>query len=168
MVGRPGTGSKRRCPAGVDRTRRDDDTDVIADLGCLRAEDVDAEITQWDGAAGSRIATIEITNVGGRSCTVPSLARLQLVDGAGTVLIDGAEPTHATFLTMDPDAVLTTLVEASNYCGRAASPRVTVDFLLGKELLYVATPLTESDGSLPPCNGPGSPGSIQMQPWSPR
>ena len=131
-----------------------------------QAEDVDAEITRWEGAAGSRIADIELTNVGGRACSVPSLMRLQLVDGAGTVLIDGAEPTNATFLTVPPDVVLTTLVEASNYCGGAPSPRVTVDFLLGKELLFLATPLTDSDGTLPPCNGPGSPASIQMQPWS--
>ena len=133
-----------------------------------RAEDVDAEITQWEGAAGSRIANIELTNVGQRSCTLPSQARLQLVDGAGMVLIDGAEPTHATFLMVAPGAVLTTLVEASNYCGRAPTPRVTVNFLLGNELLFLATPLTASDGTLPPCNGPGSPASIQMQPWSAR
>ena len=46
----------------------------------------------WEGAAGSRIADVELTNAGAGACTLETLERPQLIDGPGRVLIDGATP----------------------------------------------------------------------------
>lgn len=126
-----------------------------------------ARITQWDGAAGHRIATVELTSIGVVPCTIRALAQPQLVDGQGTVLIDGAPPAPSALLTLDPGVVLTTLVQDSNYCGPAPAPPVTVAFTLaGGAGRIVAAPLTPTDTSgVPPCLGPGSPGTIEMRPW---
>jgi hypothetical protein len=127
--------------------------------------DVDAVITRWEGAAGNRIADVTLTNTSQRRCTVQSLARPQLVDGNGDVLIKGSDPTSFKLLALEPGDVLTTLVDTSNYCGSAPRPPVTVDFVERDGALIVATALTPTDTTLPPCNGPGQPGAIQMQPW---
>ena len=128
-----------------------------------------ARISQWDGATGHRIATIELTNIGAIPCVIGALAQPQLVDAPGTVLIDGAPPPPAAALALDPGGVLTTLVQGSNYCGPAPIPPVTVAFILsGGAGRIVAVPLTPTDTSgVPPCLGPGGPGSIEMQPWGP-
>jgi hypothetical protein len=138
-----------------------------ATIGECTPDDVDAVITRWEGAAGNRIADVTLTNTSQRRCTVPSLSRPQLVDGGGEVLIKGSDPTSFKLLVMEPGDVLTTLVDASNYCGSAPRPPVTVDFVQHNALI-VATALTPTDTTLPPCNGPGQPGAIQMQPWAKR
>lgn len=127
-----------------------------------------ARITEWTGAAGHRIAAVTLTNAGAGSCTVPALWQPQLVDGAGNVLIDGAVAAPSVALTMTPGGVLSTLVQDSNYCGPDALTPVSVAFVLpGGAGRIVATPLSPSDTSgVPPCLGPGSPSSIEMQPWA--
>jgi hypothetical protein len=89
----------------------------------------------------------------------------QLVDGRGAVLIDGAEPGTSAEMSFAPGAVVTTLVQASNYCGPAPVAPVSVAFVV-PEGRTVATPVSPTDQTLPPCNGPGSPGSIEMHPWA--
>ena len=61
---------------------------------------------------------------------------------------------------------MTTLVSASNYCGPAPQSPVRVAFVLGDGRRIVAAPATQGDTSVPPCNGPGQPGAIEMQPWA--
>ena len=63
---------------------------------CLATE-IDGQILGWQGAAGSRIADVEITNISDRSCLVGGTPDLQMVDAAGRVLLDSttAEP-HPT------------------------------------------------------------------------
>jgi hypothetical protein len=139
----------------------------VTTTGECTPDEVDAVITKWEGAAGNRIADVELTNIGQRRCTVHSLSRPQLVDGKGGVLIKGSDPTTFKLLAMEPGDVLRTLVDASNYCGSSPRPPVTVDFVQDNALI-VATALTPTDTTLPPCNGPGQPGSIQMQPWGPQ
>jgi len=128
-----------------------------------------ARITEWTGAAGHRIASVELTNAGTASCTINALSQPQLIDGQGTVLIDGAPPAPSALLTVNPGAILRTLVQDSNYCGPAPVPPVTVAFILpGGAGRILATPLTPTDTSgVPPCNGPGSLGDIEMQAWGP-
>jgi hypothetical protein len=142
-------------------------TAASASGGACRPEDIDARITQWEGAAGSRIADVELTNTGSMACGLERMAKPQLVSGQGDVLIDGATPAATTVIAFAPGDVLKTLVRASNYCGPAAQRWVSVAFVTSYDALFVAAPLTPTDTTLPPCNGaPGSAGTIEMQPWA--
>jgi hypothetical protein len=127
---------------------------------------VAARITLWEGAAGHRIAHVELKNVGADPCKVPSLERPQLLDGHGAVLINGASPAASTLLTVAPGATLKTLVQDGNYCGAAPAAPVTVAFVLPSGQKIVAAPVSPTDATVPPCNGAGSPADIQMQPWT--
>lgn len=129
-----------------------------------------ARVIRWEGAAGSRIASVDLANAGSVPCLVFSLARPQLLDGTVTVLIDGGQPSTSPPLLVQPGAVLKTEVRASNYCGPVPAAPVTVAFVIQDGLgRVVAVPTTATDTSgVPPCNGAaGSPGSIDMQPWAP-
>ena len=129
-----------------------------------------ARITGWEGAAGQRVAHVEVTNAGAAPCRMRALDRPQLVDGHGAVLIDGVVPAASAELTMPAGGVLKTSLETSNYCGPTPIAPVSVAFVFpGGSGRFVATPLSASDVSgLPPCLGaPGSAGSITMQPWAP-
>ena len=135
-------------------------------IGPCAPGDLASRITLWEGAAGHRIAHVEMTNTGSSPCTIRSLARPQLVDGRGAVLIDGTEPASSELLTMDPGSVLTTLVQDGNYCGPAPMPPVSVAFVMPQGRI-VATPVSPTDATLPPCLGQaGSAGTIDMQPWA--
>lgn len=125
-----------------------------------------ARITAWGGAAGNRIADVELTNTGTLTCTLRALARPQLVDGTGAVLIDGVTPTSKALVTVAPGDVVKTLVSDSNYCGPDPIPPVSVAFVLGGGGRIVATPFSPTDATVPPCNGAGSGSSIGMHPWA--
>ncbi len=141
---------------------------LTASAGRCAPEDVDARITMWEGAAGSRIATVNLASVGSTPCDLETVAKPRLVDGGGNVLIDGSTPSAPTSIRLAPGDVLGTLVQASNYCGPAPEPPVSVAFATSDGASIVATPLSATDAMLPPCNGgPGSAGTIEMQPWRP-
>jgi hypothetical protein len=123
-----------------------------------------ARITAWEGAAGSRIGDISVKNIGAVACDLPEPKSLALVDGANRTLISGVGPDgSATHLAAGE--TVTTLVDASNYCGAAPAAPVTVRFdLAGHDLK--ADPVSPTDATVPPCNGATVAASIQMQPWS--
>jgi hypothetical protein len=129
---------------------------------------LEARITLWEGAAGHRIAHVSLKNANPEACTVQAVARPQLVDGSGAVLIDGTAPSSPDpILTVEPGATLTTLVDADNYCGPAPKAPVMIVFVLADRQI-TAEALTPSDDTVPPCLGnPGSAGTIQMHPWAP-
>ena len=127
-----------------------------------------ARITMWEGAAGHRIAHVEVTNDGSKPCLMEAMARPQLIDGDdGSVLIDGVSPTSTALIPMAPGDIFTTLVQDGNYCGPAPVPPVSVAFLLSDGGWVVASPVSPTDATLPPCLGEGEPATIEMQPWSP-
>ena len=126
-----------------------------------------ARIKSWEGAAGSRIATVELTNRGTASCLLEATDRPQLLDGAGTVRIDGQSPATTTHLTLAPGAVVTTLVEASNDCKPEPVPPIRIAFVFSDGRRLVAEPVSPTDTTDPPCNGAGSPATIDMHPWAP-
>src|SRR4051794_7905050 len=135
--------------------------------GPCAASNLAARITSpWGGAAGNRIADVELTNSGTQACTLRAVERPQLVDATGSVLIDGSAPKSSTVVTIAPGDVVTTQVSDTNYCGPAPSPPVTVAFVLSAGDRIVATPFSPTDATVPPCNGPGSPSSISMHPWA--
>jgi hypothetical protein len=135
-------------------------------IGACAPAALAAKITMWEGAAGSRIADVEVTNTGRVACMLEKLERPQLIDGAGRVLIDGSAPKTGGVLELAPGGRVTTLVEASNYCGAAPVPPVRVAFILRDGKRFVAAPPTPTDATVPPCNGPGQPAAIGMQPWA--
>jgi len=129
-----------------------------------------ARVTAWDGAAGHRIASVELVNTGPGPCSMFAGARVQLMDGSGYILIDGAPPAASAVLVVAAGGVLTTVVQDGNYCGPAPVPPVTVAIIFPDGLgRVVASPVSAGDVSgVPPCMGEaGSAGDIEMQPWSP-
>jgi hypothetical protein len=125
-----------------------------------------ARITAWEGAAGSRIAHVELTNTGTTPCLLETLDRPQLVNGDGSVRIDGKRPSSTDHLTVAPGAVLTTLVSASNDCKPSPVPPVSVAFVFADGRKLVAEAVSPTDTTTPPCNGAGSPATIDMHPWA--
>jgi hypothetical protein len=96
------------------------------------------------------------------------MQRPQLVDGHGSVLIDGANPTTTKTITMAPGDVVKTLVDDANYCGPEPAAPVSVAFVFAGGQRIVASPLSPTDATVPPCNGtPGSAGEISMHAWAP-
>lgn len=136
--------------------------------GACAVADLHARIIMWEGAAGQRTAQLDVTYAGSERCVLRSTDRPQLVDGAGSVLIDGQDPSISASISVAPGDVLTTLVQVGNYCGPAPAPPVSVRFVLGGGSRIVATPFSPTDATVPPCLGSGAPSEIGMQPWSPR
>lgn len=141
---------------------------TAAPIEACRMAALAARVTAWNGAAGNRIGTIVLSNHGTVACKLQVTDRPQLVDGAGTVLIDGDAPSHPGSIEVAAGATVTTEVDAANYCGPAAPAPVTVAFEFSNGDRLLATALSAADTSgLPDCMGPGSPGMISMHPWAP-
>jgi hypothetical protein len=136
-------------------------------IGACDTNNLAARITMWEGAAGSRIGHVELTNTGTGACTIRTLERPQLVDGHGSVLINGTDPTSTKTIAVGPGDVLKTLVDDANYCGPDPAPPVSIAFVFASGSRIVASPLSPSDDTVPPCNGnPGSAGEITMHAWA--
>ena len=141
----------------------------VPTIGFCTQADIALRIHDWQGAAGHRIATLDLRNIGGASCTWPVLDQPQLVDGSGAILINGAAAAPGEVLTLAPGDRLSTLVQDGNYCRQNPMAPVTVAFVLpGGSGRVIADPVSQTDlDGVPPCNGSaGSPGDIEMQPWS--
>ena len=142
---------------------------AVPSIGACAPATLVARITLWEGAAGQRIAHVEVTNTG-PTCTLSAMAQPQLVESHGAVLINGAVPATSALLTVGAGGLLKTLVQAGNYCGPAPAAPVTVAFVLtGSTGRVVALPFSATDTSgVPPCLGaPGSAGNMEMHPWAP-
>lgn len=140
---------------------------VEASGGPCTAADLAARIMLWEGAAGQRIADVDLTNHGRTDCLLDVLARPQLVDGTAAVLIDGPAPGSSGQITLAPGAVVKTLVAAGNWCKPAPQPPVSVAFVFADGQRVIADPLSPNDATMPPCNGAGVPATIAMHPWAP-
>lgn len=141
----------------------------VPTIGLCLPSDLSARITMWDGATGHRIATVELRNAGSSACLWPTLDQPQLIDGSGAILISGAVAAAGEVLNLAPGDVVTTLVQDANYCRPAPIAPVTVAFVMpGGAGRVVAAPVSATDfEGIPPCNSSaGSPGDIEMHPWS--
>lgn len=135
-----------------------------AGLAQCRVDELQGQIVGWEGAAGSSIATVTLRSSAPSACRVMDY-QLALVDGAGRglELIVGTEVLPG--FTLEPGQTATAAVQASNYC-LAATPREPVSLRLdGAEEDLVFLPAADGSSGVPPCNGPGTPGSISQQPW---
>src|SRR5439155_17049317 len=134
-------------------------------LACTAAE-ISVRAIDWTGAAGSRIASLKVTNAGGAPCLFPTITRPQLVDGRASILINGTTPTSASTVTLGVGASLTTMAADSNYCGPTPVAPVTVAIVLADGSRVVAAPVSPTDTfGLAPCMGSGSPAGITIRPW---
>jgi len=146
--------------------------------GACPAAELSAHILGWQGAAGSRIAEIELMNTAERTCRVFGTPGLTLLDADGRVLIDSASagasgrpqvPSSDAGIEIGPGGRLQTEVIVSDYCGPTPVPpyRIGVDLPAGTGLV-VATPAAgvSSDDAIPPCNGPAG-ARIEMNGWHP-
>jgi uncharacterized protein DUF4232 len=145
-------------------------------ITACQAADITAVILGWQGAAGSRIADVEITNGSTYPCFIQGTPGLQLIDARGRVLIDSATagpsgqphigPTDPTF-EVASGGRLRTEVQASNYCGAEPATPIDIAFTLppeGDRFVAKPGPGVASDLAVPPCLG--STGSnIAMNGW---
>lgn len=144
--------------------------------GCLAA-DLNARILAWQGAAGSRIAEVRITNTTARPCLIQGTPGLELVDAGGRVLIDSAaagpsgEPHVAAtdpVFELAPDGDLGTEVQASNYCG--STPAMPIDIAVrlpagGGRIVAKPDAGVSSVDAIPPCLGAATDAQIVMNGW---
>lgn len=127
-------------------------------------------ILRWEGAAGSRIATVELGNPTAADCQLMDY-ELALVDGGGRnhALIIG--PAIDGAVVLPAGQTIHTLVEASNFCHPSYVPvepvSIRLDAASDNETDVVFTPAVGGLSGVPPCNGAGQPGSISQQPWAP-
>jgi len=136
-------------------------------IGPCGLQSLAAHITLWEGAAGSRIAHVQLTVVRGGPCEVATMPTPQLVDRHGVVLIQGTRPPAGPDIKMASGDVASTLVEVGDYCGPTPSFPLSVAFVFGDGVRIVATPVSANDTTVPPCNSsPGTPGTIDMHPWA--
>jgi hypothetical protein len=140
---------------------------AVPTIGPCDPADLAARILMWEGAAGHRIAHVDLVNNGSVGCTVDAMAKPELVDGSGSILIEGSNPPPSDVLTIAPGKPVTALVQDGNYCGQTPEAPVSVAFVFGDGRRVVASPVSPTDATVPPCLGAaGSPGTIEMQPWT--
>src|SRR5437773_4030510 len=141
-------------------------TSVPGSVDACAAEGLSAEISAWEGAAGHRIATIKVRNIGASSCALPKLLRPVLVEQAGKALIVGTPPQATEAITIAASTAATTFVDMTNYCGAAPSSPLGIRLYLPSDTSVEAYPAAGVPLPIdpPPCNGPNQAASIQMQP----
>ena len=139
-----------------------------------KAKHLSGRILGWDGAAGSRIAEIELRNTGAIACTLGTPTAVRLVDADGTMLIDSstiagapADAPDEPPITVAPGASIRTEVRVANYCGASPETPIGVSLSLprsgGAVVAMPATGVSSAD-AVPPCNGPIGP-DIEMNGW---
>lgn len=135
---------------------------------CIGSQ-LSARIVDWQGAAGSWIADVELVNTSFAACTIRNYSRVRLVSAHGAILIDGhAASTTAATHVLARLGFLKTEVSDSNYCGSSYAKPVTLAFVLPGTLgRVVAIPVSPTDtAGVPPCLGAaGSAGHISMHAW---
>jgi hypothetical protein len=142
----------------------------VGAAGSCSPRSLAARVLSWDAGAGHRTAHVELTNTGATACTIHAMATPSLVDANETVLINGTLPPVSDPISLAAGDVVKTQVQDDNYCGPTPAAPITVAFFFPIEAAHiVAAPVSATDTTgLPPCFGnPGSPGSIEMQPWAP-
>ena len=133
------------------------------------ASQLTGEIVGWDGAAGHRIASLNLHNVGPAECKLPKLLRPALVDADGGALIVGAAVTDNRTMTFKVGNAASTLVDMANYCGATPTAGLRIRLFLPDQTSFELAPHLDSPGTAdpPPCNGPTQPATIEMQPIQP-
>ena len=128
------------------------------------AVDLDATITRWEGAAGSRIAWLEVTNNGDRECLLgaPTSAKLLYSGEQGAISTTGTQPI-GTNVQLGSDQTERLMVRVTNWCTAAPTKPVSVDLTLSTGAAFVVEPASGVTFDPPPCNGPGQQATMDIQ-----
>jgi hypothetical protein len=122
-------------------------------------------ITAWEGAAGSRIGTVIVTNNSQDACRLAGPPGAALIDGSGTVLAASSGPVGgAANLELPAGARAQLLIAVANWCNDPPRPPVSIGLTLPDGTRLVVEPAAGGAFEPPPCNGPGQPASIEVQP----
>jgi Protein of unknown function (DUF4232) len=135
-------------------------------LSTCRAADLSAT-AQWQGALGSRIGTITVTNNGAGACLLPAYPAMQIETAQGQVTpTDNAAFTDANDaggdMLLQPGQQAATDVRWSNQC-----PQATVT-----DIFLLRVTLPDGNGSftvptsVPPCLGDTQPSHLSQQPFT--
>lgn len=136
--------------------------------GAADACRLEVAISSWEGAAGSRLANLVATNRGQVACEVPLQTPAQLIDGTGRVLAQtGAATSGSRLVSIEPGQRVTTMASVANVCGAPPVAPVTIRLDLGTNGVVDARPVSPTDTTVPPCNGPSQPSQMSIQGWTP-
>jgi hypothetical protein len=151
-------------------------TPAVPTSSCVTAEL--SATASLQGAAGSVVGSIDVTNDGARSCTVEgrpvvtiaSSPRHDLTprvdDVAPQWKVDGASTPHGwPIVRLRPGATASIRVRWTNECPQLAGPALwSVDLGSGKGSLDV---FGADATAPPPCNGPAVPSTLEVGPFEP-
>jgi hypothetical protein len=129
------------------------------------------------GAAGSVLGSIDLTNLGDRTCTLEGRPTVLIFDASGHELspqvspdkpqweVDGASPPSGwPVVSLRPGSVASIRILASNLCPPLdGPPQWTIDLPSGRGSLDVADP----DGITPSCLGTAEPSRLEVGPFEP-
>ena len=153
----PGASSAVVVPSGPAAT-----ASQVADACAL-----EAAVTSWEGAAGSRIATIGLKNTGQVACQIaPLVQAARLVDGAGRVLAQVENADNGARIELGAGETATTDASVANVCGGPPAPPITIELDFGDAGTVKAKPADPADTTVPPCNGPTQPSVMSIHAWS--
>jgi hypothetical protein len=139
------------------------------EAGPCAADQLIAEITRWEGAAGSRIALVGVTNNSTNLCILEGPPGAALLDPGGTVLIASNEDVGGAPDVELPSGEKAQLVVAvGNWCNDPPPQPVSIGLTMPDGAKLTAGPAAGVTFEPPPCNGPGQPPTISVQPesWS--
>jgi hypothetical protein len=132
----------------------------------------------FEGAAGSVVGTVRVTDTGGRSCSLTGRPDLTIVDPDGHTVamqVVDAEPGWRLngepapqgwpVVLLRPGSAAEVRIGWSNACPQLTGP---VSWTLGLRGDAGTVVATGADGVLvPPCNGPTEPSTLQIGPFEP-
>jgi len=126
--------------------------------------DVDATITGWEGAAGSRIATVDVKNIGGSTCNLAAPMAEKLLDGIGAPLITSTgDQAVGSSMALGNDQTAKLLVSVANWCSAKPTDPVSIGLTLAGGTSFVAEPANGVTFDPPPCNGASQPTTVGVQ-----
>ena len=126
--------------------------------------DLDATITKWASAADSRIATIDVKNVGGSDCELGAPTAEQLLDGLGQVPITSAgDQAVGSDMALASDKSAQLLVQVTNWCTTTPSDKVSIGVTLSDGTSIVAEPTKGVTFAPPSCSGAKKPTTLGLQ-----
>jgi hypothetical protein len=133
--------------------------------------------TALQGAAGSVGGSIDLTNIGDRTCTLEGRPTVLIFDASGHELspqvspdkpqweVDGASPPSGwPVISLRPGSVASIRIRVSNLCPPLDGPPTwTIDLTSGRGSLDVADP----DPTTPSCLGTAEPSILEVGPFEP-
>jgi hypothetical protein len=139
------------------------------EAGPCAADQLVAEITRWEGAAGSRIAMVGVTSVSPKLCILEGPPAAALLDPAGSVLVASTDDVGGgPDVELPPGKKAELLVAVANWCNDPPPQPVSIGLTMPDGAKLTASPAAGVTFEPPPCNGPGQPPTISVQPesWS--